>query len=125
MTVYARYDGERRVNYITPGKLYPVRDENETAFVWDDDDGEEQFSRWNDSSHLDGANWTRVELPDEDEPNEPLREAALDYQGRMKAHAQAQVYTTVYSYERDHGQPPSQAARTAGYAVSVFKREAT
>lgn len=37
--------------------------------------------------------------------------------------AEAIVFTEVYNYERDHGQPPSQAARTARYAVSVFKRE--
>lgn len=62
MTVFARYDGPRTVDYITPGRLYEVIRELNNGFWWIDDDGMRQFSRWLSAAHLKGRKWTRVEI---------------------------------------------------------------
>lgn len=65
--VYARYDGPRVRHYITPGKLYEA-DEWGIMFIAVDDAGDRIHCLWDECPHLDGGNWTRVEIPDESTP---------------------------------------------------------
>jgi hypothetical protein len=50
--------------YLTPGKMYRVIDGDDLGFSMVDDFGGERFCRWRNSSHLDCADWIRVEVDD-------------------------------------------------------------
>jgi len=46
--------------YLTPGKPYEVRKERDKGFDFECDLGVKRFAAWEDSGHLDGADWTRL-----------------------------------------------------------------
>ena len=71
--------------YITPGKRYPLvpnqhdcdargLSESLSAFAFRDDEGDVCFALWEGSSHLNGGNWTRLEV---DEPDALAKWEAL------------------------------------------------
>lgn len=66
--VYARYDGDRTVDYITPEKMYEVSHDDGKIFHAINDDGVDMFCVWEGCAHLDNGDWTRVEIPDEVAP---------------------------------------------------------
>ena len=56
-------------DYITPGKLYECISPTSSGFEFYDDDGECDFAAWEDSLHLGGGDWERVEIPEEAPPS--------------------------------------------------------
>lgn len=53
-------------DYITAGKLYATADVYAGLFDIEDDEGDVITAIWAGCEHLDGGNWTRLELPDID-----------------------------------------------------------
>lgn len=53
---------ESSKEYITAGKLYKAIDDD-YGFDAVMDSGNSCYLRWNDCCHLEGGNWTRVEIP--------------------------------------------------------------
>ena len=54
-------------NYLTAGKRYRVVKENDTFFAACIEDGRTFVSQWQQSAHLNGGNWTRIEIEGDDE----------------------------------------------------------
>ena len=54
-------------DYITPGKAYLVLRMSDTGagFEWQSDTGDIEFAKWENSIHLDGGNWERIETDGE------------------------------------------------------------
>lgn len=72
------------VDYLTAGKLYEVSDADDNRFNLQTDEGGLNFCLWTKCAHLNGGNWTRLELPDVD-PRDvaELIEAARGALGRV------------------------------------------
>lgn len=67
-SVYAIAPAETDVTYLTAGKRYEVRSEDETGFFIVDDVGDEIYCLWGQCAHLDYVDWERVEEPEGSRP---------------------------------------------------------